>query len=175
MPEKYKCPGCQQFKDSSEFNCRPSDQRCNVCLPADVAMVAFERNAELAGKKVAAIFDKVETAKSLGPVERLIQAGYEQWGGEQQFMHDWVACVKNLMDANKHHAAAQNMMSFLKLHAKVDHMRMEDDWRNMDDDKVEARLKQRMATLMAKMEADKVIEGTFSNSIIANTPVPADY
>jgi hypothetical protein len=38
-------------------------------------------------------------------------------------------CVNNLMDTNKYHAAAQHMMSLLKLHAKVDHMRMEDDWR----------------------------------------------
>jgi hypothetical protein len=163
MPEKYQCPACQQFKDVTLFTARPVDERCDVCLPVDQAMVAMDKKVQLAHDKMAAIFDAVEKGQSLGPIERVLQAGYEAFGGEHQLMLKWAECVNNLMDTNKYHAAAQNIMSFFKLHAKVDHMRMEDDWRNMDDAKVEATLQRKMKALMAKMERDeaetKTIEG----------------
>jgi hypothetical protein len=99
MPEKYKCPGCKQFKDVSMFSARPVDERCDVCLPVDQAMVAMDKKVQLAGNKWAAILDKVRNGQELVPVERMLQTGYEQWGGEQQFMHDGVQCVKDLADA----------------------------------------------------------------------------
>ncbi len=137
-------------------------------------MATYDANVQLAGKKWAAVVDKVGKTTGLGPVERMLQSYYTEWGGEEQFAHDLVQCHKNLIDTNKFHAAAQNMAAMLKLHAKIDRDRMEDNWRQMDDASVDQNLQKKMIALMAKMEADKAKRETI-DGLIANTPVVTDY
>jgi hypothetical protein len=92
MPEKYQCPGCQQFKDISMFTARPVDERCDVCLPVDQAMVAMDKKVQLAGNK----WRPSSTSREKGQVAGSRRANdcrpdTKQLGGEQQFMLMWVS------------------------------------------------------------------------------------
>lgn len=149
--KKIFCPQCKEWYPETHFMGLPLDLRCNKCIPQDAAMTVYDEKAKLAGQTMAKIFDANDKAKTLKPVERMVTQAYDSWGGAAAFMEDWVTYVKE-MAANPRTkpAAVSAMNKILALHAKVDRMKMEDDWKQMDDETLRSTLKLRMLELLSE-------------------------
>lgn len=174
MPEKYQCPACKQFKELTHFSARPVDNRCDICLPPDQAMVAYDKKVQLAGNKWASMLSQAEKGTTLAPLERMLQAAYDEWGGTQSYVHDLVTWIKDLADCGKTNAAVAHMMAMLKLHAKVDHMRLEDNWKQMDDATLKSTLQLKMMALMAEMDKESA-KGETIDALLEKAPAVTDY
>lgn len=150
-PKKIFCPQCKEWFPETHFMGLPLDLRCNKCIPQDAAMALYDQKAQLAGQTMAKIFDSAESAKSLKPVERMVSQAYDSWGGPAAFMEDWVQYVKEMAQNPRTKSAAVGAMNkILALHARVDRMKLEDDWKQMDDETLRATLKVKMLALMSE-------------------------
>lgn len=151
--ETLFCPQCKQTLPKINFEQLPLDLRCRNCIPTQVAAVLYDERVKQAGQKLAQIFDGVESSKNLRPVERMIEGVYEAWGGPAIYCQDLVEYIKALTTGPKknYSAAVTAMGKLLALHAKVDRMKMEDDWKHMEEEQIRDRLKVKLAQLAAEV------------------------
>ncbi len=149
-PETLFCPQCKEQRPTTSFECLPLDLRCNRCIPADTAMALYDARVQQAGQKISQILDASGAGANLAPVERMLSQAYDRWGGAGAFMEDVVGWIKDLAASGRGKGAAVNAcMKMLALHAKVDRMKLEDDWRAMDDEQIRATLKVKMLALLS--------------------------
>ncbi len=93
---------------------------------------------------------------SLKPLERMVNLAYDSWGGPNAFMNDVVQWIKDLSVTPKGKSSAlSNAMKLLNLHAKVDRMKLEDNWKSMDDDTLRATLKIKLMALLTEAQTDE--------------------
>jgi hypothetical protein len=155
------CPQCKQHWPKTNFECLPLDLRCNRCIPADTAMQLYDKRVQQAGQKLAQILDASESNKGLRPVERMLSRGYEAWGGEAAFMEDGINWIKSLADNPRTRSLAVAAWGkILALHAKVDRMKLEDDWRQMDDETLRETLKMKILELGSEAIEDQAKDKT---------------
>lgn len=164
MPKNKKtrvCPQCGLEKAITTFECLPLDERCSHCIPADTARELYDKRVQQAGQKLAQILDANEASKGLKPLERMVSQAYDSWGGPAAFMEDGVTWIKDLAANPRTKAAAvQAWHKLLTLHAKVDRMKLEDDWKQMDDETLRANLQLKLMALLAETETDKAKKDT---------------
>lgn len=156
MPQdSAKCPSCKKELPSVEFTGLPLDQRCRSCIPPEAAMSLYDKRVQEAGHTVAQILDANEHGMSLKPLERMVNLAYDSWGGPNAFMTDVVQWIKDLSVTPKGKSSAlSNAMKILNLHAKVDRMKLEDNWKQMDDDTLRATLKIKLMALLTEAQVD---------------------
>ncbi len=119
-------------------------------------MGLYDRRVQEAGHTVAQILDANEHGISLKPLERMVNLAYDSWGGPNAFMVDVVQWIKDLSATPRGKAAAlSNAMKILNLHAKVDRMKLEDDWKQMDDTTLRATLKIKLMALLSEAQTDE--------------------
>lgn len=156
MSEQLLCPTCGQWKDLSHFSGLPVDKRCLDCVPTDEAARIWDLRVAKAGQTFAQLMDASGKGSSLKPLERMVSGAYDAWGGPQAFCEDIVTWIKELADTGRGKGSAINAaMKLLTLHAKVDRMKLEDDWKQMDDDTLRATLKLRMLELFAEAQSEQ--------------------
>jgi hypothetical protein len=153
------CPACKRVLPSTDFNYLPVDDRCSSCVPRDQAMALWDLKSKQAGQTMARILDSTDSYKTLKPLERMVSLAYDAWGGEAAFMEDAVTWIKELSEHPKTKGQAVNaLMKLLALHAKVDRMKFEDDWKHMDDQQLRDTLKMRMMALFAEASIEQAKE-----------------
>jgi len=153
--DKLFCPQCKEWFPKTHFTCLPLDLRCNKCIPGEVAAVLYDQKVEKAGQVMSKIFDQNPANASLRPLERMINGAYDAWGGPGAFCNDVVKWMKDLGDTPRGKSAAVSAaMKLMALHAKVDRMRLEDDWKQMDDQTLRDTLKVKMMALMAEAQTE---------------------
>jgi hypothetical protein len=158
--KKHFCPQCKEWHPLTHFNGLPLELRCNKCVPVEAAMLLYDEKVKLAGQKFAQTLDAAGTARSLKPLERMVQQTYDAWGGSAAFCEDVVSWIKDLASTGRgKNAAVQAAMKLLTLHAKVDRMRLEDDWKAMDDATLRETLKLKMLQLFAEAQAESTKKG----------------
>lgn len=157
MPQdSFKCTGCRKELPATSFAGLPLDTRCRDCIPPDTAMEIYDKRVQEAGHTVAQILDANEHGMSLKPLERMVNLAYDSWGGPNAFMTDVVQWIKDMAVNPKGKATAlSNAMKILNLHAKVDRMKLEDNWKTMDDDTLRATLKIKLMALLAEAQTDE--------------------
>lgn len=159
-----KCPQCGEWKPLPHFSYLPADARCDVCLPplSTEAAVLYDKRVDLAQKKMAKIFDASERATNLEPLERVVKAAYDAWGGPNSFAEDIVEWIKNLADKGKYAQAINAGLQLMKIHGRIDKMKQEEEWQAMDDPTVRATLQAKLASLFASQlmeeEGQKVLD-----------------
>jgi hypothetical protein len=146
------CPACNEIKPLTHFEFLPADHRCTACVPVDVTSVNRQKLIDLAQRKLAQIFDANERAVGLPALEQLLNGIYGAWGGVNSFCHDIKDNYDSLVEQKKFNAAANVQLGVMKLHARVDKMKLEDDWRTMDDDRLKESLQLQLMHLMADEE-----------------------
>lgn len=147
-----QCPQCQKDLPVTAFECLPLDLRCNRCIPMHQAMDLYDKRVQKAGHTLAQVLDQVGAATDLGPVERMLGRAYDSWGGEAAFMEDGVNWIKELADNPRSKGMAVSAwLKLLYLHSKVDRMKLEDDWKSMEEDQIKARLKEKMTAMFAEI------------------------
>lgn len=155
-PEQLHCPTCGQWKDKHHFGGIPVDKRCVDCVPPSEAAMIYDLRVEKAGQTFAQLMDANAKGGTLKPLERMVSGAYEAWGGPAAFCEDLVMWIKELADTGRGKGTAINAaMKLLTLHAKVDRMKLEDDWKQMDDDTLKATLKLRMLELFAEAQSEQ--------------------
>lgn len=155
MSDTWKCPQCDKDLPTTSFECRPLDLRCNRCIPQDKALELYDQRVKQAGTKLSRILDASAGAKGLKPLERMVTQCYDAWGGSAAFCEDVVEWIKDLASQGRGKGAAVNAaMKLLALHGKVDRMKLEDDWKQMDDATIQASLKMRLRELMVEVELE---------------------
>lgn len=143
----------------THFNGLPLELRCNKCVPADVAMAVYDDKVKLAGQKLAQALEGIGGKQNLQPLERLVRGFYDVWGGEKPFLEDVVSWTKDLGSNPRTKGSALGIcMKILALHSKVDRLKKEDDWKQMDDATLKATLTMRMMALMAEAEEEGKID-----------------
>lgn len=154
MPDK-KCPACEQIFDLTSFEGLPLDERCRNCIPTDVAMALYDKRIQEAGHTMAQILDANDHGVSLKPLERMVSLAYDNWGGANAFMGDVVQWIRDLAITPKGKASAlSNAMKLLNLHAKVDRMRLDEDFKRMDDATLRETVKLKLMALFAEASID---------------------
>ena len=143
------CSACLEVKPTTHFDCLPADPRCRDCLPVDVARAKSQELIDLAHRKLAQIFDANEKDAGLPALETMIKSAYGAWGGTHTFCQDIKAGYDALVAQKKYNAAVNVQMGLMKLHARVDKMKQEDDWRQMDDDRLKESLQIQLMHLLA--------------------------
>lgn len=157
MPDGLiKCPQCRKELPQTSFAGLPLDERCRDCIPPDTAERLYDKRIQEAGHAVAQILDANEHGMSLKPLERMVNLAYDAWGGPNAFMTDVVTWIKDLAISPKGKGSAlSNAMKLLNLHAKVDRMKLEDNWKQMDDDTLRATLKIKLMALLTEAQLDQ--------------------
>jgi len=151
LEEVRECPQCKSRRPLSAFEGLPVDARCNSCVTTGEAMQIYDQRVQMAGQKLSRILDANQAGKQLKPLERMISQCYDAWGGPAAFCEDVVGWIKDLADQGRGKGAAVNAATkLLALHAKVDRMKLEDDWKQMDDATIRDTLKLRLMELMAE-------------------------
>lgn len=147
-----KCPQCKEDRPVAAFEHLPSDPRCDMCITTAEAMRLYDVNREKAGKALARVMDAVKAGKGLKPLERMVSQFYDAWGGSSAFTEDLATWIKDLAsNPRSKGAAVQAAMKMLALHGRIDRMKFEDDWRQMDDASLRQNLKLKMAQLLAEV------------------------
>lgn len=145
------CPQCNRDLPETNFECLPIDARCDRCIPQEKAMQMYDQRVQKAGTKLAKILDAAGSGKGLRPLERMVTQCYDAWGGSAAFCEDVVQWIKEMSMQGRGKGMAINAaMKLLALHAKVDRMKLEDDWKQMDDATIRDTLKLRLMELMAE-------------------------
>lgn len=153
--ETLLCPACKRNLPVTAFAYLPVDERCHACVPRDQAMQLYDLKVKQAGQVVAQILDGQDSVKGLKPLERMVSLAYDAWGGEHAFMEDVITWIKDLSAHQKNKGQAVNAaMKLLALHAKVDRMKFEDEWKQMDDEQLRNTLKMKMLELLAEAATD---------------------
>jgi len=151
-----KCPACKKIKEQAHFHGLPLDQRCVECIPSDIAMVLYDKRVQEAGQTVAAIFDASDQGVSLRPLETMVALAYDAFGGPHIFMRNVVQWIEELStNPRTKGIALTNAMKLLGLHAKVDRMRLDEDFKRMDDETLRATLKIKLMALATEAMADE--------------------
>lgn len=151
-----KCPACKKEKEQAHFHGLPLDQRCVECIPTDTAMVLYDKRVQEAGQTVAAIFDANDQGVGLRPLETMVSLAYDAFGGPHVFMKNVVQWIEELgSNPRTKGAALTNAMKLLGLHAKVDRMRLDEDFKRMDDETLRATLKIKLMALATEAMADE--------------------
>jgi hypothetical protein len=123
-------------------------------------MSLYDDKVKLAGQKFSQVLDAAGKAKSLKPLERMVGQCYDAWGGSAAFCEDVVTWIKDLAGSGRGKSmAVMAAMKLLTLHAKVDRMKLEDDWKAMDDATLRSTLKVKMLQLFAEAQADSGKKG----------------
>jgi hypothetical protein len=148
----HLCYQCGERKPITHFNHLPADKRCATCIPTDVAHAKSQELIDLAHRKLAQILDANEKAVGLPALEQLIHGIYGAWGGVSTFCHDIKDSHDALVAQKKYHQALNAQLDVMKLHARVDKMRQEDDWRQMDDERLKESLQIQLMSLLADDE-----------------------
>lgn len=162
----HQCPACKRVLPLTDFAYIPVDERCQACVPRDQAMALWDLKQQQAGQTIARILDSQDSYKTLKPLERMVSLAYDAWGGEHAFMEDVVEWIKDMGSHNKTKGAAINaVMKLLALHAKVDRMKFEDDWKQMDDQTLRDTLKMRMMELFAEASEDRAKKEALQNLV----------
>lgn len=156
-PEKLFCPQCKEWKEKASFTLLPLDLRCQGCvaLSSDQAMELYDKKVELAGQKISQLLDGVEHARSLKPLERMLDMFYDQYGGGHVFMGDVVTWIKQIADkpgGKGLSTAVAAAMKILQLHAKVDRMKIEEDWNQLSKEEIKTKLQLKMMAILAEAE-----------------------
>lgn len=155
--EHMTCPQCGQSYPITSFGCLPLDKRCNRCIPVDMAMKLHDARVQEAGHVVAQLFDANDAGKGLKPLERMVSQVYDAWGGSAAFCEDVVEWIKDLAEQGRGKGSAVNAaMKLLTLHAKVDRMRLDEDFKKMDDETLRASIKLKIVQLFAESQEDEV-------------------
>lgn len=155
--EKLFCPQCKEWFPKLNFGCLPLDIRCNRCIPTDVAMKLHDDRIKEAGHVVAQLFDANEAGRTLAPLERMVSQAYDAWGGSTAFCEDVVCWIKDLAETGRGKGAAVSAaLKLLTLHAKVDRMRLDEDFKKMDDESLKAAMKLRIMQLFAETQEETV-------------------
>ncbi len=163
--ENRTCPQCKGTYPLTDFEGLPQDVRCNRCIPRDEALKLYDRKVQAAGQKLTQIMDSAQGAKSLKPVERLLSEAYDAWGGPGAFAGDvvgWIKDLANMAGGKGKSAAVSASIKLLQLHARIDKMKVEDDWRKMDDATLRETIKIKMLALFAEATADDAKRDTLS-------------
>jgi hypothetical protein len=151
-----KCPQCKKELPLTSFRGLPLDQRCDDCIPEDVKWSLYDKRVQEAGQTVASILDASEHGMSLKPLERMVTLAYDAFGGPNVFMENVAQWMKDLSATPKGKGAALNAaMKILNLHAKVDRMKLEDDWKQMDDTTLRATLKIKLMALLSEAQTEQ--------------------
>jgi hypothetical protein len=148
------CPACKQHWPVTSFECLPLDLRCNRCVPVESAMVLYDKRVQQAGHVVSQLLDANDTGKGLKPLERMVQGFYDAWGGPAALCDDMATWVKDLAATGKKAQAVSALTKILNLHGKIDRMKLEDDWKMMDDETIRATLKVRLMEIVSEGVAD---------------------
>jgi hypothetical protein len=157
--EQLTCHQCGQLLPITNFGHLPLDKRCNRCIPVDMAMKLHDARVQEAGHVVAQLFDAHDAGKGLKPLERMVSQVYDAWGGSAAFCEDVVEWIKDLAEQGRGKGSAVNAaMKLLTLHAKVDRMRLDEDFKKMDDETLRASIKIRLAALLAETEEESAKE-----------------
>lgn len=153
-PKKVSCPQCKGWFPPTDFECLPFDVRCKRCVPVDVAYNLYDKRVQLAGQKVAQIVDAADGGKRLRPLERMIDGIYDAWGGPQALCEDAVSWAKDLAASGRGKGIALGFISkLLAIHAKVEKTKVEDDWNQLTEKEIKARLVLKLAALQAEFDA----------------------
>jgi len=159
-----KCPACNKEKGQEHFHGMPLDLRCKDCIPADTAMLVYDKRVREAGQTVAAIFDANDQGVSVRPLETMVSLAYEAFGGPHIFMQNVVEWIKELGNNPRTKGVALvNAMKLLNLHAKVDRMRLDEDFKRMDDETLRATLKIKLMALASEAMADEAKKGAIQS------------
>lgn len=146
------CPQCKERKPLTYFGHLPADNRCESCIPEDVAHSKSQELIDKAHRKLAQILDANEKAVGLPALEQMLHGVYSAWGGVSTFCHDIKEGHDALVAQKKYNQALNAQLGIMKLHARVDKMRQEDDWRQMDDDRLKESLQIQLMSLLADDE-----------------------
>jgi len=171
--EKLQCPGCLAWKPVIEFDGLPvGEKRCQACVPVDQAMRIQDLRVKKAGQVIAKLFDANEAGKGLRPLEQMVSQGYDAWGGPVAFMEDVVTWIKDMGDHPKTKPqAVQAALKLLGFHAKVDRMKLEDDWKQMDDETLKATLIVRMTELLSGSTPESLAKGAALKAILGQEEI----
>lgn len=151
------CPQCNERKPLTHFELLPADCRCTACVPLDVHRAKSQELVDRAQRKLAQILDANAKSAGLPALEQLINGLYGAWGGVNTFCHDIKDGFDALVAQKKYKQAVDVQLGVLKLHARVDKMRQEDDWRQMDDDRLKESLQLQLMNLLADDEKLKAM------------------
>lgn len=166
MPE---CPACKKDKGPEHFHGLPLDVRCKDCIPPDTAMAIYDKRVQEAGHTLSKILDANEQGISVKPLERMVSLAYESWGGPNVFMKDVVTWIQELGNNPKTKGVALvNAMKLLNLHAKVDRMRLDEDFKRMDDDTLRESIKLKIMALFAEASNEEA-KAKAMKSILGDT------
>ena len=154
----------------TSFGQLPLDLRCTRCIPVDLAMKLHDARIQEAGHVVAQLFDANDAGKGLKPLERMVSQVYDAWGGSAAFCEDVVEWIKDLADQGRGKGAAvQASLKLLTLHAKVDRMRLDEDFKKMDDATLLATIKLKIKQL-AKEAQEGLSKEDAIKKILGNKP-----
>jgi hypothetical protein len=154
--KKIFCPQCKEWYDSTHFQCRPLDLRCDKCIPPEVRAILYDQRVQEAGKQVAAVVDAAGDARNLRPLERMIDGIYDAWGGPTALCEDAVSWAKDCAATGKKGIALSFISKLLAIHAKVEKTRVEDDWNQLSKAEIKARLTLKLTAILAESEAPQV-------------------
>lgn len=154
MSEDRFCPGCKKKRASTSFEGLPLELRCNHCVDSDKMLQIKDLNIDLAGKKLGQVLDAAGKGMSLPPLETAVAGLYDVWGGPRGLFKDFYDWTQACAASKKYSAAINAVVNILKLHAKVDRMKMEDDWKSMTDEQVRDKLKQKVSALIAEISVE---------------------
>lgn len=153
-PEQVFCPACKTLRPKLDFECLPLDLRCKRCIPVDTAMELYDKRVQQAGQKIAQIVDSAGTARSLRPLERLLDGIYDSWGGVAVLCEDAVRWAKDMGENPRTKGQALKFITnLLAIHAKVEKTKIDDDWNQMSKDEIKAKLTLRLTEIMMQSEA----------------------
>jgi hypothetical protein len=152
---RHTCQACKQQKPLDHFTALPFDHRCNVCLPPDTDIAVLrDKQADEARRRLAAVTDSVERHQSLEPVERLLMGIYGAFGGSHVFCEYLAGGIKQLYEIKKTPQAVAASINLLRLNSKVDKLKAEDDWRQMDDATLKEALRMKSLGILAELAID---------------------
>ena len=148
-PVERFCPQCKQQRPLTDFEALPLDLRCKACIPVDQALVLYDKRVQQAGNKLSQVLESAK-ATELRPLEQMLDGLYDAWGGAAPFCEDLVRWINEKADevgGKGRRVAIDSAIKLLQLHAKVDSLKIEEDWNQLSRDQIEERLRKKMMAL----------------------------
>ncbi len=145
------CPECDKWKPQHNFECLPADLRCNLCMKHKESIAAKNLIVEEARLKLAQVVDAAESRGNTPSLDKFLTSFVDNFGGVHTYCTLLAQGIKALYENGKLAQAVSAQINMLRVIAKAEQSRKEEEWRRRSTEELKEEMKLQMVGLMAEM------------------------
>ncbi len=151
LGKRRLCPQCDTWRPQHNFERLPVDLRCNLCMTQKQSTAVKNLIVEEARLKLAQVVDAAESRGNTPSLDKFLTSFVDQFGGVHTYCNLLAAGIKALYENGKIAQAVAAQVNMLRVIAKAEQTRKEEEWRRRSTEELKEEMKLQMAGLMMEM------------------------